>query len=107
MIGVNAVPPMPPRLEMVKQPPCISRRLQLAGARLLGELGELARDLVDVLASASWITGTTRPFGVSAAKPMCMYFFITRFAPLGSSDELNVGNSCSAFTTRARRMRAA
>ena len=24
MIGVNAVPPMPPRLEMVKQPPCIS-----------------------------------------------------------------------------------
>ena len=24
MIGVKAVPPMPPRLEIVKQPPCIS-----------------------------------------------------------------------------------
>ena len=24
MMGVKAVPPMPPRLEMVKQPPCIS-----------------------------------------------------------------------------------
>jgi hypothetical protein len=29
MIGVNAVPPMPPRLEMVKQPPCMSARRSL------------------------------------------------------------------------------
>ncbi|CSD53292.1 Uncharacterised protein [Vibrio cholerae] len=28
-IGVNAVPPMPPRLEIVKQPPCMSAAVSL------------------------------------------------------------------------------
>jgi hypothetical protein len=32
MIGVNMVPPMPPRLEMVKQPPCMSSGLSLRRA---------------------------------------------------------------------------
>ena len=34
-------------------------------------------------------TGTTRPFGVSAAKPMLKYFFSTRLSP--SSEALNSG----------------
>ncbi len=35
---------------MVKQPPCICAADSLPRARLLGQLAELARDLVDVLA---------------------------------------------------------
>ena len=35
------------------------------------------------LRSASRTTGTIRPLGVSAAKPMWMYFLRTRFSPLG------------------------
>ena len=50
MIGVKAVPPMPPRLEMVKQPPCISAAASLPRARLLAERRELARELEHVLA---------------------------------------------------------
>jgi hypothetical protein len=48
--------------------------------------------------SAFLITGTIRPFGVSAAKPMLKYFFITRLSP--SIDELNSGNFCMALTHR-------
>ena len=55
--------------------------------------------------SASRITGTTRPFGVSAAKPRCTYFFRIRFCEPPSSELLTVGNSCSALT-HARRMNA-
>ena len=105
MIGVNDVPPMPPRLDTVKLAPCISGRRQLAGTRLLGQRREITRQLVDILASASRITGTTRPFGVSAANPRWMYFFKTRFWPEASSELLTIGNSCSALT-HARRMNA-
>ncbi|MNN22074.1 hypothetical protein D3C81_1354180 [compost metagenome] len=42
------------------------------------------------------MTGTTRPFGVSAAKPMLKYFFRVRFSPLASSEALNSGNCFSA-----------
>src|SRR6185312_3316005 len=54
---------------------------------------------------ASCTTGTTSPLGVSAANPMWMYFFKIRLVPLGSSDELNSGNGCSALT-QARMMKA-
>src|SRR5205807_1931639 len=46
MMGVKAVPPMPPRLEIVKQPPCIS-----PGANLLelGDVGQVElRDVRDI-----------------------------------------------------------
>ena len=42
-IGVNDVPPMPPRFEMLKQPPCISSSEILRDARLLGQLRQLRR----------------------------------------------------------------
>ena len=50
MIGVNAVPPMPPRLEIVKHPPCISSAVSLPRARLLAQRRQLARELEHVLA---------------------------------------------------------
>src|SRR5258707_1014082 len=48
------------------------------------------------LRSASCITGTIKPLGVSAAKPIWKYFLKTRFSPVGSSDALNRGNFCNA-----------
>ena len=48
-----------------------------------------ARSASTPFLSASLITGTTRPFGVSAAKPMWKYCLRIRFSP--SSDALNVG----------------
>ncbi|MNY02992.1 hypothetical protein D3C86_1355870 [compost metagenome] len=42
------------------------------------------------------MTGTTRPLGVSAAKPMLKYFFSTRLSP--SSEALKFGNFFSAAT---------
>ena len=49
-IGVKSVPPMPPRLEIVKEPPCMSAGAELAVARLLRERAELLAELVDALA---------------------------------------------------------
>ncbi len=46
--------------------------------------------------SASRITGTTSPFGVSAAKPMCQYCLRIRLSP--SRDALNSGNFFSVAT---------
>ncbi len=46
--------------------------------------------------SASRITGTINPLGVSAAKPMWKYFFSTSASP--SSEALNSGNFFSAAT---------
>ena len=42
MIGVNAVPPMPPRLEIVNEPPCISAAVSLP-ARALSDKAASAR----------------------------------------------------------------
>ena len=70
MIGVKSVPPMPPRLEIEKQPPCRS-----AGAILPARMRSLTAPSSFAISSspflsASRITGTTRPFGVSTAMPM-------------------------------------
>ena len=48
-IGVKNVPPMPPRFEMLKQPPCISSSEIFARARFLRQLRELGGDLHHVL----------------------------------------------------------
>ncbi|MCY1377362.1 hypothetical protein D9M69_649310 [compost metagenome] len=96
MIGVKYVPPRPPSDEIEKQPPCIWSGLSLPSR------ASLASSLISWLISstpflsASLITGTTRPFGVSAAKPMLKYFFSTRLSP--SSEALKFGNFFSAAT---------
>ena len=69
------VPPMPPRFEMLKQPPCISSSESLRVARLLGELRQLdRRSAMMFFVSTSRITGTSRPRSVSTATPMLTYF---------------------------------
>ena len=71
MIGVNAVPPMPPRLEIEKHAALHVGGPELAFARLRRQLAQLLRELAARPSGRrSRITGTTRPFGVSAAKPM-------------------------------------
>ena len=49
MIGVKAVPPIPPRLETVKQPPCISAALSFPARAFSDSAGERTGQLVDVL----------------------------------------------------------
>ena len=68
-IGVNDVPPRPPRLVIVKQPPCISSRASLP-ARARAATSPISTDSsVTFLRSASRITGTSRPRSVSTATP--------------------------------------
>ena len=50
MMGVKAVPPMPPRLEMVNDAALHLGGLQFAGARLFRQRRERARDVVDAQA---------------------------------------------------------
>ena len=69
-IGVNAVPPIPPRLEIVKLPPCISAMVNLP-SRARAPFSAIAFSIsANDIASASRITGTTKPLGVPAAIPM-------------------------------------
>ena len=96
MIGVNAVPPMPPSDEIEKQPPCMSAGPSLP-SRALADSSPISFAICSTpFWSAFLITGTTRPFGVSAAKPMWKYFLSTRLSP--SSEALKSGNFFSAAT---------
>ncbi len=70
MIGVKAVPPIPPSEEIVNVDPCMSPGASLP-ARALPDSSANSRAISSrPLWSASLITGTTKPSGVSAAKPM-------------------------------------
>ena len=81
---------------MVKHAPCISCGLSLPSrAFLLSSVNSWLISFRPFL-STSLMTGTTKPFGVSAAKPMWKYFFNTKLSP--SKDELNSGNCFSALT---------
>ena len=94
MIGVNAVPPMPPSELIEKQPPCMSAGPSLP-SRAFAESSPISFAMPSTpFWSASFSTGTTRPFGVSAAKPMWKYCLRTRLSP--SSDALKSGNFFSA-----------
>ena len=69
-MGVKDVPPMPPRDEMVKDAPDMSSPFSLP-SRALADNSPSSLDISTIpLASAFLITGTIRPFGVSAAKPI-------------------------------------
>ena len=74
MIGVNAVPPMPPSELIEKQPPCMSAGPSLP-SRAFAESSPISFAICEhaLLVGVLRITGTTRPFGVSAAKPMWKY----------------------------------
>src|SRR5262249_19657702 len=90
-MGVKAVPPMPPRLDMVKQPPLISAGVKpFSRALLLKRAISLAISLTE-RAHTSLITGTTRPWGVSTAIPILQYCLKIRWSPEASREELNWG----------------
>src|SRR3954469_6308719 len=65
-----APPPMPPRLEIVNVEPAISPGESLPARALPDSSVKSAATSRMPLRSASLITGTTRPCGVSAANPM-------------------------------------
>jgi len=68
MMGVNAVPPIPPKLEMLKVPPRMASGLSFfSRAALEISASSLARSKTP-LRSASLITGTSSPSGVSTAE---------------------------------------
>ncbi len=71
MMGVNAVPPMPPRDEIENVPPCMSVGASLPSRALPASSAVSFAIWITPFWSASRTTGTTRPLGVSAAKPMC------------------------------------
>src|SRR5512133_1219340 len=87
------MPPIPPRLEIVNVPPCIWSGFSLPSRASFARSPISCAICTTPFLSASRITGTTRPFGVSAAKPMWKYFFSTRLSP--SSEALNSGNFAS------------
>ena len=99
MTGVNAVPPMPPRLEIVNVPPCISSDFSAPSRARAPSLAISCARSYTPLRSASRNTGTIRPFGVSTAMPMWMYFLTIRLSPPGPSDALKIGCSASAEAT--------
>jgi len=70
IIGVNAVPPMPPRLEIVNVPPCRSVTASLPSRAVADTVPSSWLSSVIPLRSMSRITRTTRPSGVSTATPM-------------------------------------
>ncbi len=96
MIGVNAVPPMPPRLEMDIEPPCISASVSFPSRAFAARAAVSCAICSTPFLSQSRTTGTTSPFGVSAAKPRWKYFLSTRLSP--SSEALKSGNFFSAAT---------
>ena len=71
MIGVKAVPPIPPSDEIVKVAPWMSFGPSFPSRAFAASSPvSLAISRIPFL-STSLITGTTSPCGVSAAKPMC------------------------------------
>ena len=69
-IGVKLVPPIPPRLEIVNVPPCMSPGPSFP-SRAFAEIAPNSCDSSTMpLRSASLTTGTTSPSGVSTAMPM-------------------------------------
>ena len=97
---------MPPKLEMLKQPPCRSLLCNFwARARSPSSPNSFASSSKP-LCSTSLITGTTNPSGVSTATPIFRYFFKTKFSLSAANDELKLGCSriatADAFSKNAR-----
>ena len=69
-IGVKPVPPIPPSDEIVNVAPCMSPPASLPSRAFPDSSVRSCAISSMPLESASLITGTTSPFGVSAAKPM-------------------------------------
>ena len=97
-IDVKPAPPMCPRLEMVKQAP----RMSSAESFLVRVFPPVRRFRQPVATSSflstSSITSTSRPSGVSTAKPMLTYFLRMIALPLGASEAVE---QCLSLTVAA------
>ena len=98
-IGVNDVPPMPPRFDTLKQPPCISSSEILRERAFSDSCASSAAICSMFFWSALRMTGTSRPRSVSTATPMWMYFLAMIWSLARSIDELNCGKTLSAVAT--------
>ena len=97
---------MPPRLEIVKQPPCMSVGGSLPARAFSDSSPKLARE--SRRRPCGWRRAPPAPRVRWACRrriPMCTYFLRMRFSPPASSEALKRGNSCSALT-HARMMKA-
>ncbi len=70
-MGVKAVPPMPPRLEIEKVPPARSSGASFPSRAFAASAASSRAISRTPFWSAFRSTGTTRPPGVSAANPTC------------------------------------
>ncbi len=86
-------------LEIVKQPPCISPAVSLPSRAFLEMVVSSRDSSVMLFLFTSLKTGTTRPFGVSTATPMLMYFFSVSFWPSSDRELLKRGICSSAAAT--------
>ncbi len=73
-IGVNDVPPMPPRLVMDMDPPDISSMVSLRALAFSASAWISTDNWIRFFLSASRMTGTSRPKSVSTAMPTLTYF---------------------------------
>ncbi len=86
-------------LEIVKQPPCISPAVSLPSRAFLEMVVSSRDSSVMLFLFTSLNTGTTRPFGVSTATPMLMYFFSVSFWPSSDRELLKRGICSRAAAT--------
>ena len=81
-IGVNDVPPMPPRLVIVNPPPCISSSDSLPARAFSETLASSADELDDALpVDVADDRHEQAAIGVSTATPMCIVLLVDDLAP--------------------------
>ena len=96
---------MPPRLVMVKQPPCISSSVSLPARAFSASWPSSAASSSTPFLSTSRMTGTSRPRSVSTATPMWTYCLRITASPAMSIDALTCGNALSAAAATFERHR--
>ncbi len=89
-IGVKYVPPIPPRLLIVNEPPCISDGWSLPALVFSAIAASSTESSTMLFLSTSRMTGTISPRSVSTATPTCMYFFITIDSPAMSIERVEL-----------------
>ncbi|MCY1426098.1 hypothetical protein D9M71_419090 [compost metagenome] len=89
---------------MVKQAPCMSSAESFLVRAFSASSAASAASCSRLFRSTSRITGTSRPSGVSTAKPMCTYFLRISALPLGARELLKSGISFSTWAQALSRI---
>ena len=83
----------------MKQPPCISDAVNLPSRAFLETSANSRESSIMPFLFTSLNTGTTKPFGVSTATPMLMYFFKIKRCASSVIELLKRGNASNALAT--------